>query len=65
MTTLDQLLQEISVLPPGQWDNDVGPKDWFAVCTEHGIVAYFGEEVLAFHFRLVLINARLNQIGKA
>lgn len=58
--SLDDLLDEISVFPPGQWKNSDGPKDWYAVCDENGIVAYFGREVDALHFRLDLINRRLN-----
>ena len=60
---LDVLLEEISVLDPVQWENDSGPKDWYAVCNEEGIIAYFGKEVDAFFYRLALINARLNKIS--
>ena len=61
---LDDLLEEISVLSPGHWENEDGPEEWFAVCDERGIIAYFGDEVMAFNFRLNLINSRLNPIGK-
>lgn len=60
--SLDELLDEISVLSPGQWDNEDGPKDWYAVCTEKGIVAYFGKEIHALNFRLQLINQKLNPL---
>ena len=60
--TLDDLLGEVSVLPPGQWDNDEGPKGWFAVCDNTGIIAYFGKESNAFWFRLTVINALLNNL---
>lgn len=61
---LDDLLEEISVLGPGQWVNENSPTlgEWWAVCNEDGIIAYFGKEVDAFFFRLALINARLNKI---
>ena len=58
--TLESLLDEWSVLVPGQWDNDQGPKDWYAVCDDEGIVAYFGDEATAFRFRLSEINRILN-----
>ena len=57
---LDELLDEVSVCAPGMWENEEGPKDWYAVCDEDGIRAYFGEEADAFGFRLYLINLRLN-----
>ena len=41
------LLEEWSVLAPGQWDNDVGAKDWYAVCNNGGIVAYFPDMATA------------------
>jgi hypothetical protein len=58
--TLDELLEIWSVIPPGQWENNIGPKDWFAVANDVGIVAYFGEEADAFRFRLAEINRALN-----
>ena len=57
---LEELLDEWAVLPPGQWENPIGPKDWFAVCNEQGIVAYFFREREAFRFRLAEINRALN-----
>ena len=61
---LDDLLDEISVFHPGQWANEHSPTlgEWYAVCDEEGIRAYFGKEEDAFFFRLALINARLNKI---
>ncbi len=59
---LDDLLEEISVMPPGQWENESGPKDWFAVCNDNGIIAYFGKESDAFRFRLDTINLILNPL---
>lgn len=63
---LDQLLTDISVHSPGQWENDQGPKDWWAISTEGagGIVAYCADEALAYYIRLALINAKLNPIDK-
>jgi hypothetical protein len=59
---LEEQLESVAVMAPGQWENDAGPKGWFAVADESGIVAYFGTERAAFFFRLALINARLNPI---
>jgi hypothetical protein len=60
--SLDDLLEEWSVLSPGMWDNDAYPalKDWWAVCNDDGIVAYFSQEQDAFRFRLAEINRILN-----
>ena len=63
MIDLDGLLEEISVHDPDFWENDTGPKDWWAVSNNKGIIAYFAKEVDAFFFRLALINAILNKIG--
>ena len=60
MKTLDDLLEDISVMEPHMWENDDGPKGWYAVCDERGIIAYFGDENDAYRFRLDLINRRLN-----
>lgn len=62
MKTLDDLLEEISVVPPGQWENEFGPKGWYAVCNNEGIIAYFNKENLAFGFRLWYINSILNPL---
>jgi hypothetical protein len=59
--SLDDLLESWSVLIPGQWENAQGPKGWFAVCNDEGIVAYFGKEEDAFRFRLNEINRVLNR----
>jgi hypothetical protein len=57
--SLDELLEEISVLD--EWDNQTkGLEGWFAVTTDLGIIAYFGEESEAFRFRLDYINRILN-----
>lgn len=58
--SLDELLDDWSVMAPGMWENDQGPKDWFAVCGTNGIVAYFGKESDALRFRLAEINRELN-----
>ena len=47
------------------WDNDQGPKDWFAVCNDDGIKAYFGDEADAFRWRLDMINRELNPWSEA
>lgn len=57
--SLDELLEEISVLD--EWENQTkGLDGWFAVATDLGIVAYFGEEHEAYMFRLDYINRILN-----
>lgn len=57
--TLDELLEEISVLE--EWDNQTkGLEGWFAVATDLGIIAYFGEASEAYGFRLDYINRILN-----
>lgn len=56
---LDYYLQEVNVL----WDfPDSNPiaEGWCAVSNEEGIIAYFGNEVDAFRFRLDYINRKLN-----
>ena len=61
---LDDLLDSISVLAPGQWDNALSLtpllRDWWAVCADDGIIAYFLLESDAFAFRLSYINRLLN-----
>lgn len=61
---LDNLLESISVMPPGHWENNDGPRDWWAVVNDDGIIAYFGREEDAFRFRLDYINALLNPITR-
>lgn len=60
MKSLDEALDEWSVHDPEMWENDEGPKGWWAVSNNDGIVAYFGEERDAFRFRLSEINRILN-----
>ena len=55
-----ELLDEVSVAAPDMWENDEGPKGWYAVITDDGIVAYFATENDALRFRLHLINRHLN-----
>lgn len=62
MRQLGEFLEEISIHDPGMWENDDGPEGWWAVSDKSGIIAYFGEEAAAYHFRLTLINAKLNDI---
>lgn len=57
---LDSMCEVWVVFPPGSWENDVGPKGWYAVANEGGIVAYFGKADDAFRFRLAEINRALN-----
>ena len=59
---LERLLEEVSVLWPGMWENEQTPTlgEWYAVCNDNGIIAYFGKEVDAYRFRLDYINRILN-----
>jgi hypothetical protein len=59
---LDEALDEISVHPPGMWENNDGPKDWYAVSNSEGIIAYTHNESLACFLRLAIINGMLNPI---
>lgn len=63
-TDLDQLLEDISVHEPGMWENNKGPKGWFAVSREDegGIIAYFQHGSHAYAYRLFLANAALNPL---
>lgn len=62
--TLEELLEEWSVMSPGMWENDLTASpligDWYTVANDNGIIAYFGEEKDAFAFRLNKINQILN-----
>lgn len=60
--TLDELLEEWSVLPPGTWENENTylMNDWFAIANDDGICAYFNNDKDAFSFRLIKINSILN-----
>lgn len=60
--TLDDLLEEISVIEYGLWNNQntKGLVGWWVVATDLGIVAYFGSEQDALRFRLDYINRILN-----
>ncbi len=60
MKSLEQALEDWSVFPPGEWENDIGPPLWYAVANTEGIIAYFGNESDAFRFRLAEINRELN-----
>ena len=57
--TLDELFEEISVLD--EWENQTtGLDGWFAVATDLGIIAYFGNDTEAYKFRLDYINRIVN-----
>lgn len=58
--TLDELLDQIYVID--EWENQpVILKGWYAVVTDLGIIAYFGNINEAFKFRLDYINRILNR----
>lgn len=60
--SLEDLLEEVSVIE--EFENEASPflVGWFAVVTDEGIIAYFGNEKDAFRFRLDYINQILNTI---
>lgn len=60
MDDLEAALDRWSVMAPGMWENDQGPRGWYAVCNDDGIVAYFATEKDAFRYRLWMINRDLN-----
>lgn len=62
--SLDDALESISVHPQVEPDDYHDITGWYPVSTDHhgGVVAYFGDETLAYAFRLFLINAALNPI---
>jgi hypothetical protein len=64
--TLEDLLEEFSVLYPGAWKNEQSSlmKEWYAVANNSGIIAYFGREEDALSFRLHKINVELNHLNK-
>jgi hypothetical protein len=57
---ITSLLEEIEVMGPGMWENEDGPKGWYAVSNTYGIIAYFPEEKEALRYRLDYINRLLN-----
>lgn len=61
-STLDEWLEAVTVHDPYMWENDTGPKDWYAVSSDEygGIFAYFRDMVDAYRFRLDYINRKLN-----
>ena len=58
--SLDELLELVQVDEPYMWENEVGPKGWYAVSNDEGIIAYFCNAVDAYRFRLDYINRQLN-----
>lgn len=57
---LDQALRSVTVLEWGEWWNQTGPPDWYAVDVNGEIVAYFGNEEDAYRFRLAEVNRMVN-----
>lgn len=61
METLEDTLKNWQVDAPGMWENDTGPKNWYAVSNDNeGIIAYFAKEKDALRFRLDMVNRDLN-----
>ncbi len=50
----------IDVLDPLMWDNDDGPKNWFAITNDYGIFAYANNESLAFQIKNLVIKYNSN-----
>lgn len=44
---VEGLREDIDVMSPGQWENESGPQEWFAIADAAGIKAYASTEVLA------------------
>ena len=60
-TVLDDALENWQTSPPGMWENDQGPEDWWAVSNDkEGIIAYFQHERDAHRWRLAQVNRQLN-----
>lgn len=57
---MNELLERWHVHAPGMWENEEGPKGWYAVSNDDGIIAYFGDEADAFRWRMDMINRELN-----
>lgn len=59
---LEFYLDSISVHAPGMWENDQGPKGWYAVSDDDdgGIIAYFQNETDAYRYRMRRISDKLN-----
>lgn len=61
-TALDAALESFQVFDPSELDEgfNVGPKGWWAVANDDGIIAYFADESSACRFRLAEVNRVLN-----
>lgn len=63
--SFNEFLDEIDVLPPGTWENDVGPLEWSAVATpDEQIVAYCNTEELACSVKHMLAEQEFEQQKK-
>lgn len=59
--TLEELLEEITVLFPENWGDESNDFSWwYAVTNKDGIIAIFANQDDAFNFRLSYINRILN-----
>ncbi|KKN98543.1 hypothetical protein LCGC14_0146540 [marine sediment metagenome] len=47
-------VSDIDVIPPGEWENDIGPKSWWAISNSKGIIAYAGTEYDACELKAAL-----------
>ncbi len=58
---IQDALEDWQVDEPGMWENETGPKGWWAVSNGHeSIVAYFAKPEDAYRWRLSMINRDLN-----
>lgn len=64
--SIEEVLEEIQVGDYGMYDENVTKEwtfdGWFCVENEDGVIAMFSEEEHALHFRLALVNAKLNPL---
>ena len=59
--TIAEVIGSVDVLE--EWNNQTtGLDDWFAVASELGIIAYFGEREEAEEFRINYINRLLKRL---
>lgn len=59
MLTLERAFEIWYIHEPGDWENDDGPKEWWAVSNEEGIKAYFGDEIDAVGYQWTKIMQEL------
>lgn len=58
--SLSDALERWIVHAPGQWENATGPRTFWAVANEDGIVAYFADGQSANRYRLMMVALDCN-----